>query len=129
MRASVTSSGVAADNGKEIEGSTETCAKPAMSNFQGGFVARTTGMTATKVSARPTIKIVNRSANGIRSIVLWDSMQQRIVALFVRNAATPILSEGQSYLLVVERSDGTEQKMLLQASPLVDARMMIFVVR
>ena len=125
MRVSVTSSGVTADGGKEIEASGEPCVKPAVSNFQGGFLARTTGVASTKVALRPTIKIVNKTANGIQNISLWDGAQQRVVAAFERNSARPVLSEGQSYLLVVRRNDGSELKMMLQASPLVEQRTLI----
>lgn len=128
-RVSVTSSGVAAENGKEIEGSAETCVKPAVSNFQGGFVARNTGTPSTKVALRPTIKIVNRTSNGIRDITLWDSTQQNVVASFERSTARPILSEGQSYVLVVARNDGPELKMTLQASPRVEPSALVLVVR
>jgi len=70
LRVSVTSAGVAAENGKEIEAAGESCAKPAVSNFQGGFVARTTGASSTKVSLQPTIKILNKTTNGIKNIAL-----------------------------------------------------------
>ena len=39
-----------------------------------------------------------------------------MLATFDRNVASPLLEEGKSYLLVVEQSDGSELKMLLQAS-------------
>lgn len=129
LRASVTATGVTGENGREIAASAETCVRPTVSNIQGGFIARTAGMTPTKVALRPTIKIVNRTANGIRTVVLWDGAQQRIIASFERNAARPILAEGQNYLLVVARNDGSELKMLLQATPQAEPRPLILVVR
>jgi hypothetical protein len=130
LRASVTATGVTAENGKELSASTETCARPAISNIQGGFIARTAAVTPTKVALRPTIKVVNKSTtNGIRDIALWDSGQQTIVASFERAAARPILNEGQSYVLVVGRNDGTEFKLILQATPQVEARTLIVIVR
>jgi hypothetical protein len=82
------------------------------------------------VALRPTIKVVNKSTtNGIRDIALWDSGQQTIVASFERAAARPILNEGQSYVLVVGRNDGTEFKLILQATPQVEARTLIVIVR
>ena len=129
LRASVTATGVTAENGKELSASTETCVRPAISNIQGGFIARTTAVTPTKVALRPTIKVVNRTTNGIRNIVLWDSGQRTIVASFERDAARPTLNEGQSYVLVVGRNDGTEFKLTLQATPQVEARTLIVIVR
>lgn len=125
LRISVTSSGVTVDGGKEVEASSEPCVKPAVSNFQGGFLARTTGVTSTKVALRPTIKIVNKAASGIQEANLWDSAQRNVIASFERNSARPTLNEGESYLLVVRRNDGSELKMMLQASPLVEARTLI----
>ena len=128
-RATVTTSGVMAESGAEIPPSSETCVRPVVSNFQGGFIARTAGMTTTKVSLRPRIKIINRTKEGIRSIALWDGAQRNIVASFEHNAARPVLSEGQSYVLVVARNDGTESRMMLHASPLEQSRTLIFVVQ
>jgi hypothetical protein len=34
---------------------------------------------------------------------------------FERSLARPVLDDGQSYLLVVEQSDGSERKMILRA--------------
>lgn len=129
VRASVTDAGVTAETGNAIGASAETCVRPAMSNFQGGIIARTTGVPATKVALQPTIKIINRSQNGISNIALWDSAQRTIVATFERNAARPTLDEGHSYLLVVGRNDGSELKMMLQANRSSDARPLILTVR
>ena len=116
QKISVSQAGVTGDNGKEIVASGESCVRPTMSTFQGGFIARTAAVApATRVALRPAIKIVNRTTNGIRSISLLDS-QQKVVATFVRNTARPVLDEGQSYSLVVQRSDGTEMRMDLVAS-------------
>jgi hypothetical protein len=129
LRASVTDAGVTGENGKGIGASAETCVRPTMSNFQGGIIARTTGIPTTKVALQPAIKIVDRSQNGIRNIALWDSAQRTIVATFERNAARPTLEEGRSYLLVVGRNDGSELKMILQATRSKDARPLILTVR
>ena len=128
LRALVTATGVTAD-GKELSAPTETCVRPTISNIQGGFIARTTAVTPTKVALRPAIKVVNRTTNGIRNIALWDSGQHRVVASFERNAARPTLNEGESYMLVVGRNDGSEFKMMLQATPQVEARTLIVIVR
>jgi hypothetical protein len=121
LRVSVTSAGVTAENGKQIAAAGETCLKPVVSSFQGGFVARTVKTPLAKtplanVALQPNIKLVNRGANGITGAALWDQTQQRIVWTFRQNAARPTLEEGQVYHLVVGRSDGSESKMTLRAS-------------
>ena len=128
-RISVTASGVTAENGKDIAPSGETCAKPVVSTFQGGFVARTAGTAVTNVALRPSIKIANRSANGIRSVTLWDSTRTNIVSTFDNKATRLFLNEGQVYQLVIDRDDGSENKMTLKASATVNARPLILVVR
>ncbi len=70
----------------------------------------------TNVSLRPTIKVINQGTQTINRITLWDGLQQRTVATFERDAARPVLEDGKSYLLVAERSDGRELKLILQAS-------------
>jgi hypothetical protein len=67
--------------------------------------------TAVNVSLQPSIKVVNR----IRRVALWDGMRQTILTIFDRNMAHPTLDEGQSYVLVIERSDGNELGMTLKA--------------
>lgn len=116
LRASISASGVTAENGSAIAASAQTCAAPVVSTFQGGIVSRTVAVTTTNVPLRPTIKVVNHGTKTIRQIALWDGMQQKMQVTFERNAARPMLVDGQSYLLVVERSDGSELKMMLQAS-------------
>jgi len=128
-RISVTASGVTAENGKDIAPSAETCAKPVVSTFQGGFVARTAGTAATNVALRPSIKIVNRSANGIRSITVWDSTRTNVVSSFDNKATQLFLNEGQVYQLVIARNDGSENKMTLKASATANTSPLILVVR
>ncbi len=128
LRVSVSASGVTAENGQEIDGPGEKCVKPAVSTFQGGFVARTAAIASTKVGLRPSIKIVNRGAKPIRDIALWDGGQQRIVARFERDTASPLLDEGP-YVLVVGRSDGSQLKMKLTASATVETGPLILVIR
>lgn len=129
LRASVTDAGVTGETGGAIAATAESCVRPVVSSFQGGIIARTTSVPTTKVSLQPAIKIVDRSANGIRNIALWDSTQRTLVASFERNTARPTLDEGRSYLLVVGQSDGTELKMMLQASKSSNARPLILTVR
>jgi hypothetical protein len=116
LRASITASGVTPEGGKAIAASAESCAAPVMSTFQGGVVSRNIGLTMTSVSLRPTIKVINQGTQTINRITLWDGLQQRTVATFERDAARPVLEDGKSYLLVAERSDGRELKLILQAS-------------
>jgi hypothetical protein len=129
LRASVTDAGVAGEKGNAIAPSAETCVRPVMSNFQGGIIARTTGIPSTKVALQPAIKIVDRSQNGIRNIALWDSAQRTIVASFEKNTARPTLDDGRSYLLVVGRNDGSELKMMLQATRSNNTRPLILTIR
>ena len=116
LRASISASGVTAENGNAVAPSAESCAAPVVSTFQGGIVSRSVAITTTNVPLRPTIKIVNHGTKTIRQIAVWDAMQQKLRVTFERNTARPILDDGQSYLLVVEQSDGSELKMMLRAS-------------
>ena len=125
----VTASGVIAENGKDIAPSAETCAKPVVSAFQGGFVARSASTAATNVALRLSIKIVNRSSNGIRSVTLWDSTRTKVVSTFDANATRLFLSDGQVYHLVIDRNDGSENKLTLKAGATANASPLILVVR
>jgi len=129
LRASISAAGVTAESGKTIAASAEACAEPVVSTFQGGVVSRNIALTVTQVPLRPIIKVVNQGSKTIRQIALWDSVQQKVLATFERNTARPSLDEGQSYLLVVERGDGSELKMLLQASAGVHSGPLIVVAR
>ena len=129
LRASISAAGVTAESGKTIAASAEACAEPVVSTFQGGVVSRNIALTVTQVPLRPIIKVVNQGSKTIRQIALWDSVQQKVLATFERNTARPSLDEGQSYLLVVERGDGSELKMLLQASAGVHTGPLIVVAR
>jgi hypothetical protein len=114
LKASISRDGVTIEGSKAVAASAGPCAAPIVSSFQGGIVSR--GLKATTVPLQPDIKVVNRGAHPIRKITLWDGENQRILMTFDRNGARPTLDEGQTYLLVVERSDGKELKMMLQGS-------------
>ena len=129
MRVSVLASAVIAENGQEISGFGERCVKPAVSTFQGGFLARSTTTPLTRVALQPRIKIVNRGAKPIRSVALWDSEQRQIVATFERGTASPTLDDGQAYVLIVGRGDGSQLKMKLVASAITGTGPLILVVR
>jgi hypothetical protein len=129
LRASISRDGVTTENSKTVVTSTETCVAPVVSTFQGGIVSRGTGAKTTNVSLQPNIKVVNRGAQAIRRIGLWDSDAQKLLITFDRDAARPVLDEGQSYLLVVERNDGSEFKMMLKASAVTQAEPLIVVLR
>jgi hypothetical protein len=128
LRAVVSASGVTADGGKRIDATAETCAAPVISTFQGGVVTRN-ALSTTNVPLRPSIKVVDRGAKPIRDVALWDSTQQTLLMKFERNTAQPVLDEGKSYLLVVQKHDGGELKMLLQASGGAHTGPLIVVVR
>jgi hypothetical protein len=129
LRASISASGVTAENGKAIDATLEACAAPVVSTFQGGFVTRAIALTTTNVPLRPSIKVVDRGTKPIRKITLWDDTQQTMVGTFDRNVARPLLDNGKSYLLVIEQSDGGELKMVLQASAATQTGPLIVVVR
>jgi hypothetical protein len=120
---------VTAENGKAVVAATGSCVAPVVSTFQGGIVSRGTGAKTTNVSLQPNIKVVNRGEQAIRSIALWDGDAQKLLVTFDRDAARPVLNEGQSYLLVVERNDGSEFKMMLKASAVTQAEPLIVLLR
>jgi hypothetical protein len=127
LRASISQDGVTAENGKvSAEGS---CAAPVVSSFQGGIVSRSTGLKTMNVPLQPSIKIINRGTQAIRRIALWDGEYQRVLMTFDRDAARPKLDDGQAYLLVIERSDGSEFKMMLQGSAAAQTDPLIIMVR
>jgi hypothetical protein len=128
LRASVSASGVTAENGKTLNATSETCATPVISTFQGGFITRS-GLATAKVPLRPNIKIVDRGASPIRKITLRDDTNRPLSASFARNMGRPVLEQDKSYLLIVERRDGDELKILLQASEANLAGPLIVVVR
>jgi hypothetical protein len=129
LLASISASGVTAENGKAIDATSETCAAPVVSTFQGGFVTRNVTLRTTDVSLQPSIKVIDRGTNAIRKVALWDNTHRTILASFDRNAARPVLEHGKSYLLVIEQSDGSELKMLLRASGATQTGPLIVVVR
>ncbi len=129
LQASISASGATAQNSKAIDTTSETCAAPVVSTFQGGFVARNVGLATANVPLRPRIKVVNQGSKAIRKVALWDNLQRTTLATFDRNTAWPSLDEGKSYLLVVEQNDGNELKMLLQASRANQTGPLIVVVR
>jgi hypothetical protein len=88
-----------------------------VSTVQGGLISRGAGtaVKALSVPLQPNIRVVNRGAQPIRQAVLWDGDARNILMRFERDAARPTLQDGQFYVLVVERGDGSEFKMTLQA--------------
>ena len=95
LRASVSVSGVTAENGKALNATSEACATPVISTFQGGFVTRSVGLATAKVPLRPNIKVVDRGASPIRKITLWDDTNRPLTANFARNMGRPMLEAGQ----------------------------------
>jgi hypothetical protein len=115
-RASISAAGATLDNGKAVEASAGTCNVPVVSLFQGGTIARGGVLKTTNVPLQPSIKVVNRGTVPISRIALLDSEQQTVVGTFERHAARPVFDDGRSYVLVVERSDGSELRMLLRGN-------------
>jgi hypothetical protein len=116
LKASISRDGVTGENDKVAAAATGPCVLPVVSTFQGGLVSRGAGVKALSVPLQPNIRVLNRGTQPIRKTVLWDGDARSIVMSFERDAARPTLNEGQFYVLVVERSDGSEFKMMLQAS-------------
>jgi hypothetical protein len=129
LRASISRDGVTVENSKTVVAATGSCVAPVVSTFQGGIVSRGTGVKTTNVPLQPNIKVVNRGAQPIRKIALWVGDAQKLLLTFERDAARPKLDEGQSYLLVVERNDGSEFKMMLKASAVTRAEPLIVLLR
>ena len=77
-----------------------------VSTIQGGLISRSAGTAVKSVSLQPNIRVVNRGAQPIRKAVLWDG-DANILMRFERDAARPTLQDGQFYVLVVERGDGS----------------------
>jgi hypothetical protein len=129
LRASVSGDGVMVENSKAVVASAGSCAAPVASTFQGGLVSRNVVLKTMNVPLRPSIKVVNRGTQPIRQITLWDGESQRILMTFDRNAARPILDDDQSYVLVVERNDGSKFKMMLRGSAVAQTDPLILVFR
>ena len=115
LTASISRDGVTADNNKTAVAATGPCVAPVVSTIQGGLISRSAGTAVKSVSLQPNIRVVNRGAQPIRKAVLWDGDARNILMRLERDAARPTLQDGQFYVLVVERGDGSEFKMTLQA--------------
>jgi hypothetical protein len=128
LKASVSRDGVTADNNKTTAAATGPCVVPVVSTVQGGLVSRSAGVKALTVPLQPHIRLVNRGMQPIRKAVLQDGDAGNVVMRFEQDAARPTLQDGQAYVVVVERSDGSELKVLLQASGTTRADLVILVV-
>jgi hypothetical protein len=128
-RASVSASDVTVKSGAVIKDPSESCVAPLMPYIQGGSLSRTPGDAAIGVPLQASIRVINRGTQTIRRIALWNSLRQALLMNFNGNAARPIFQDGESYLLAVERSDGTELKLLLRASAGTQNAPLIVVVR
>ena len=118
LTASISRDGVTADNNKTAVAATGPCVAPVVSTVQGGLISRGAGtaVKALSVPLQPNIRVVNRGAQPIRQAVLWDGDARNILMRLERDAARPTLEDGQFYVLTVERNDGSELKMMLQAN-------------
>ena len=116
LKASVSRDGVMVENNKPAAAAMGACVAPVVSTVQGGLVSRSAGAKPLSVPLQPTIRVVNRSPQPIRRAVLWDGGGKNVVMSFERDAARPTLEDGQFYVLTVERNDGSELKMMLQAN-------------
>jgi len=128
LKASVSRDGIMVENNKPAGAATGACVAPVVSTVQGGLVSRAAGAKPLSVPLQPTIRVVNRGPEPIRRAILWDGGGKNIVMSFERDAARPTLEDGQFYVLTVERSDGSELKMMLQANADTRGDPVIFVV-
>jgi len=127
LKVSISREGATAENGKvSSEGS---CSAPVVSIFQGGMISRNSSLKAVNVSLQPNIKVVNRGTQEIRKISLFEDEYQKVLMTFDHNAARPRLDDGRTYLLVIERNDGSEFKMMLQGNAATRTDPLIIVVR
>ena len=100
-----------------------------VSTFQGGVVTRGASVPTVNVPLRAGIRVVNRGTQTIRRIVLGDRLQKTVLMNFDGNAARPTFMDGEDYLLVVERSDGSEFNLMLRAAAATGTAPLIVVVR
>ncbi|HEY1365000.1 MAG TPA: hypothetical protein VGF60_22340 [Xanthobacteraceae bacterium] len=114
-RASVSGTGLASETGKPPAAAAGRCVAPVVSRFQGGLLARGVVMQSIDVPLRPVVKVANRSKVPVSRISLWNGDEQNAIETFDRQAARPILEDGRAYVLVVQRADGSELKMMLKA--------------
>jgi hypothetical protein len=128
MRASISYEGVKATTGRGVSEAAGRCGEPIVSAFQGGIVARG-ARTTLRVPLRSRIKVVNRTANGIRKMAIWDDAEQKIVAGFDRDVAAMALDEGRQYHLVIARDDGPELKFVLRPNSAGRAGPVILVIQ
>lgn len=91
------------------------CAAPVLSLFQGGVTFRSSALKTVNVSLRPSIKIIDRSAQPSLRAALWDGEQRNVLMRFESDLAQPVLDDGHAYVLVVERGDRSEYRLRLQA--------------
>jgi hypothetical protein len=105
------------------------CAAPVVSIFQGGATFRSAALKTVNVPLRPSIKIVDRSAQPALRAALWDGEQRNVVMRFESDLARPILDDGHAYVLVVERGDRSEYRLRLQAGATTVTGPLMVVVR
>jgi hypothetical protein len=127
LRVSISASGVTPEYIGATKRPPETCVPPVVSTFQGGLITRST--VPMNVALNAGIKVVNRGTPAIRRIALWDGQHQTVLMNFDGNSARPVLKDGENYRLVIERSDGGELNVPLQANAAITMAPMILVIR
>ncbi len=104
LQASISASGATAQNGKAIDTTSETCAAPVVSTFQGGFVTRSVKLhdrqcpAATENQGRQSGIEADPQGRALGQPAAHDVGDVR-----PRCSARRTLDEGKSYLLVVEQ--------------------------
>ena len=81
------------------------------------------------VPLKPTIRLVDRGAQPVRRAALWDAEQHDVLMTFDGAVTRPILDDRRSYILAVERGDGSEVKLKLRAGAATVSGPLMVVVR
>jgi hypothetical protein len=128
LHAMVSSAGVTVESGRAVAASGENCVAPVISTVQGGVAMR--GLWTTNVGLRPKIRVISRKTQQIRKAALLDDRKRPVATAFDRGAVVqPQLSEGRTYVFVIEFADGSEWRMILQAHAGAEASTVIVSVR
>jgi hypothetical protein len=113
VQASISREGVTTEPGKSAVTAAGPCVAPLLTSYQGGITLRSSAIKSIDVPLRPSIKIIDRGKPPVNRIALWDGESRKILLTFSHDRAQPALDDGQSYVLVVGRSDGSDFKLRL----------------
>ena len=116
LQTSISREGISIEPAKSAATAAGNCVAPAIASYQGGIALRSSAnIKSIEVPLRPSIKIIDRGKPPINKIALWDGDYRKVLLTFGHDRAQPALDDGQSYILFVGRSDGSELKLRLQS--------------